>query len=33
MATVEAVAAPAKSPTDMTRAELHAWLLAAGMIA
>ena len=27
-----AVAAPAKSLADMTRAELHAWLLAAGMI-
>jgi hypothetical protein len=27
-----AVAAPAKAPADMTRAELHAWLLAAGLI-
>jgi hypothetical protein len=27
-----AVAAPTKSPTDMTRAELHAWLLAEGLI-
>ena len=27
-----AVAEPAKSPADMTRAELHAWLLASGLI-
>ena len=27
-----AVMPPAKSPADMTRAELHAWLLAAGLI-
>lgn len=27
-----AVAEPAKSPADMNRVELHAWLLAAGLI-
>ena len=27
-----AVAEPAKSPADMTRAELHAWLLEQGLI-